>query len=68
LSPQKEKTINFNIQTAAMFAFLFLTKMGLLKVVHPIKIYQYTKFHVPTLTGAIFHPTQMFERPPFWNA
>jgi uncharacterized Zn-finger protein len=35
-----------------------------LKVVHPLKVYQYTKFHGPTLTGASF---QKFERPPFWN-
>jgi hypothetical protein len=48
-------TMNFNIQTAAMFVFfLFLTKMVSLKVVHPVKIYQYTIFHGPTLTGASF--------------
>jgi hypothetical protein len=35
----------------------------LLKVVHPLKIYQYTKFHGPTLTGASFAS----ERLPFWN-
>jgi hypothetical protein len=28
-----------------------------LKVVHPLKIYQYTKFHGPTLTGASFAST-----------
>jgi hypothetical protein len=49
--------MNFNIQTAAMFVFLFLTKMVLLKVVHPLKIYQYTKFRGPTLTGANFAST-----------
>jgi hypothetical protein len=49
--------MNCNIQTAAMFVFLFLTKMALLKVVHPLKIYQYTKFHGPTLTGASFAST-----------
>jgi hypothetical protein len=46
--------MNFNIQTAAMFVFFVFEKMVLLKVVHPLKIYQYTKFHVPTLTGANF--------------
>jgi hypothetical protein len=46
----------FNIQTAAMFVF-FLTKMVLLKVVHPLKIYQYKKFHGPTLSGASFAST-----------
>jgi hypothetical protein len=37
--------------------FLFLTKMVLLKVVHPLKIYQYTKLHGPKLTGANFEST-----------
>jgi hypothetical protein len=32
--------------------FSFLAKMALLKVVHPLKIYQNTKFHDRTLTGA----------------
>jgi hypothetical protein len=31
--------------------------MALLKVVHPLKIYQHTKFHGPTLTGASFAST-----------
>jgi hypothetical protein len=31
--------------------------MVFLKVVHPLKIYQYTKFHGPTLTGASFAST-----------
>jgi hypothetical protein len=62
-----EQTVNFSIQTAAMFVFFSLIKVVLLKVVHPLKIYQYTKFHGPTLTGASFHPPQKFERPPFWN-
>jgi hypothetical protein len=53
-----KQTMNFNIQTAAMFVFfLFFTKMVLLQVVHPLKIYQYTKFHGPTLTGARFAST-----------
>jgi hypothetical protein len=48
-----KQTMNFNILTAAMFVF-FLTKMVSLKVVHPLNIYQYTKFHVPALNGASF--------------
>jgi hypothetical protein len=52
-----KQTMNFNIQTAAMFVFLFLTKMVLLKVVHPLKIYQYTKYYGPTLTGESFAST-----------
>jgi hypothetical protein len=34
--------------------FLFLTKVVLLEVVHPLKIYQNTKFQDPVLTGASF--------------
>jgi hypothetical protein len=52
----KKQNMNFNIQTAAMFVF-FLTKMILLKVVHPLKVYQYTKYHGPMLTGASFAST-----------
>jgi hypothetical protein len=52
-----KQTMNFNIQTAVMFAFFVLTKMVLLKFVHPLTIYQYTKFHGPTLTGASFAST-----------
>jgi hypothetical protein len=48
--------MNFNIQTAAMFVF-FSTKMVLLKVARPLKVYQYTKFDGPTLTGASFAST-----------
>jgi hypothetical protein len=51
-----KQTMNFNFQTAAMFVFFF-TKMVLPKVVHRLKIYQYTKFHGPTLTGASFAST-----------
>jgi hypothetical protein len=35
--------------------------MVLLKVIHPLKIYQHTEFHGPTLTGASFSPPQEFE-------
>jgi hypothetical protein len=34
-----------------------MTKMVLLKVVQPLKIYQYTKFHGPTLNGESFAST-----------
>jgi hypothetical protein len=36
---------------------LFLTKIVELKVVHPLNVYQYTKFHGPTLNGASFAST-----------
>jgi hypothetical protein len=52
-----KQNINFNIQTAAMFAFFVFDKNCLLKVVYPLKIYQYTKFHGPTLTGVSFAST-----------
>jgi hypothetical protein len=52
-----KQNMNFNIQTAVIFVFLFLTKIVLLKVLHPLKTYQYTKFHDPTLTGASFAST-----------
>jgi hypothetical protein len=49
--------MNFNIQTTAMFVFFVFDKNGLIKDVHPLKIYQHTKFHGPTLTGASFAST-----------
>jgi hypothetical protein len=49
--------MNFNIQLVAMFVFFVFDKMVLLKDVDPLKIYQYTKFHGPTLTGASFAST-----------
>jgi hypothetical protein len=49
--------MNFNIQTAAVLVFFFLTKMVSLKVVHPLKMYQYSKFHGPRFTGASFAST-----------
>jgi hypothetical protein len=52
-----KQTMNFNIRTAAMFVILFVIKMVLLEVVHPLKIYQYAKFHGLTLTGASFAST-----------
>jgi hypothetical protein len=53
-----KQNINFNFQEAASFIFfLFFIKMVLLKVVHPLKIYQYTKFHGPTLTESSFAST-----------
>jgi hypothetical protein len=45
--------MNFNIQLAVMFVFFVFDIKSSLKVVHPLKIYQYTKFHVPTLTGSL---------------
>jgi hypothetical protein len=53
-----KQNMNFNFQPAATFIFVvFDKKMVLLKVVHPLKIYQHTKFHGPTLTDATFAST-----------
>jgi hypothetical protein len=49
--------MNFNIQTAAMFVLFVFDKNGLIKSCYPLKVYQYTKFHGPTLTGAGFAST-----------
>jgi hypothetical protein len=40
-----------------MFVFFVFDKNVLLKVVHPLKIYQYTKLHGRTLTAASFAST-----------
>jgi hypothetical protein len=53
MSPQNKLWILTFKQPPCSY-FLFLIKMVLLKVVHPLKIDQYTKFHGPTLTGASF--------------
>jgi hypothetical protein len=37
-----------------MLFFLYFAEVIPLKVVHPFKIYQYTKFHGPTLSDASF--------------
>jgi hypothetical protein len=49
-----KQTMNYKIQTAAMFVFFVFDKNCL---IYRLKIYQYTKFHGPTLTGASFAST-----------
>jgi hypothetical protein len=41
--------------------------MVLLKVFHPLKIYQHTKFHGPTLTGSNFAFTSEFLKSAIFN-
>jgi hypothetical protein len=57
MSCLQKQTMNFNIQTAAMFVFFVFDKNDLIKVVLPLKIYQYANVHGPTLTGASFVST-----------
>jgi hypothetical protein len=57
--------LNSNRQPCSYF--LFLAKVVLLKVVHPLKIYQHVKLHGPILTGESFALPQKFERPPLCN-
>jgi hypothetical protein len=49
---RKQNVIKF--QQTNMFLFLAFCKSGNLKSVHPVEIYQHTKFHSPTLTGEMF--------------
>jgi hypothetical protein len=49
------------------FVFFVLTKIILLKMFLPSKIYQHLKFHGPALTGTIFAPTSEVLRQPHWN-
>jgi hypothetical protein len=49
-----KQIMNFYIQTVAVFVFLVFDKNCLIK---SCSIYQCTKFHGPTLTGASFTST-----------
>jgi hypothetical protein len=62
-----EQTMNFNIQTAAMFVFFFY-KNGLIKSCSSFEdLSVYNIFMVPRWLVQVLHPSQKFERPPFWN-
>jgi hypothetical protein len=54
-----KQNMDFNFQPHSTYVFLIFhqKKKALLKVVNPLKIHQYTKFHGPTLTGASFAST-----------
>jgi hypothetical protein len=51
------QNVNFKFQPSTMFLFFAFAKVVLLKVVHPLKIYQNTKFQGPALTDASFTST-----------
>jgi len=62
-----KKNIDFNFQPLSTFVVWIFIKIVSLEVVHPLKIYQHTKYHGPTLNGKNFASPQKFERPPVWN-
>jgi hypothetical protein len=49
-----KQNVNFKFQPPTVFVLLVSRKSDLLKVVHPLKIYQNKKFHGPMLTGEHF--------------
>jgi hypothetical protein len=50
--------MNINFQQPSIFMFfLFFIKTVLLKVVHPLEIYQHAKYNGPTLPGESFVST-----------
>jgi hypothetical protein len=49
--PIKQNT-NFNFQLSSTFVLLCFTKMVLLKILYPLKSYQYAKSDGPVLTCA----------------
>jgi hypothetical protein len=51
------KMLILNVNLLLCSHFSLFAKAVSLKVVHPLKIYQTTKFHDPTLTGASFIST-----------
>jgi hypothetical protein len=65
-----KQNIKYSFQTSSTFVFLFFspTRIVALKVDLPSTIYQHTKLHGPTLTGATFAFTSEVERPPFWRS
>jgi hypothetical protein len=46
--------VGFKFQLRTLFVVFIFHKNGLIKVFHPLKINQLTKFHGPALTGASF--------------
>jgi hypothetical protein len=61
-----KQTMNFNIQTAAMFVFFYFDKNGLIKSCSSLSI-SIQNFMVPHWLVQVLHPPRKFDRPPFWN-
>jgi hypothetical protein len=57
-----KQTMNFNNQLAAMFVFFVSDKNCLIKRSISIQ-----NFMFPRWLMQVLHPSQKFERPPFWN-
>jgi hypothetical protein len=63
-----KQTMNFNIQTAAMFVFFcFWQKCSYWKLFILWRSISIQNFMVPRWMVQVLHPPQKFERPPFWN-
>jgi hypothetical protein len=64
-SRYKMSVSNFNRPQCSYF--WFFANMVLLKVVHPLRVYQNTDFMVLRWLVQVLQPHQKFERPPLWN-
>jgi hypothetical protein len=63
-----KQTMNFNIQTAAMFVFFcFWQKWSYEKLFILWREISIQNFMAPRWLMQVLHPPQKFERPPFWN-
>jgi hypothetical protein len=60
-------TMNFNIQTTAMFVFFVFDKNGLIKSCSSFGDISMQNFMVPRWLVQVLHPPQKFEHAPFWN-
>jgi hypothetical protein len=63
-----KQTMNFNIQTAAMFVFVcFWQKWSYWKLFILWRSVSIQNFMVPRWLVHVLHPPQKFERPAFWS-
>jgi hypothetical protein len=49
-----KRNMKLNFQSPSTFVLLLLKKTVISKFVYPLKVYQHTKLHSPTLAGASF--------------
>jgi hypothetical protein len=63
-----KRNTNFKFQTPARFVFLVFHKNCLMrKAIHPLNTYQHRQFNGASWMVEVFHPSQKFESPQFWN-